>query len=135
MVLGAQGAQRLRDGHVDGVDPLATFSAGAGGRLRRADSFRHAPDILVNSFYDPVTEEGCAFEELISFHGGMGGPQTRAFLLHPAQLPVPAEPLVGPEAINELLRSWRVSARTRGSDESPLTATSAPSPIASTAAR
>jgi hypothetical protein len=37
----------------------------------------------------------------------MGGPQTRPFLLHPAHLPVPAEPLVGAEAVHRLLRRWR----------------------------
>jgi hypothetical protein len=117
--LGRQGTHRLRDGRVDGVDPLVAFPPNAGRHLRRADSFTHAPDILVNSFYDAVTEEGCAFEELISFHGGLGGPQTRAFLLHPAHLPVPAEPLVGPEAINQLLRGWRASARPPETDGSP----------------
>jgi uncharacterized membrane protein YvlD (DUF360 family) len=119
LVHGAQGTHRLRDGRVEGADPLAGFPPGAPRHLRRADSFRHAPDILVNSFYDPVTEEGCAFEELISFHGGMGGSQTRAFLLHPTHLPVPPEPLVGPEAINELLRGWRAGARAGGPDGSP----------------
>ena len=38
---------------------------------------------MVGSFYDPELDEGCAFEELISFHGGIGGPQTRPFILHP----------------------------------------------------
>ena len=38
---------------------------------------------MVGSFYDPELDEGCAFEELISFHGGLGGPQTRPFILHP----------------------------------------------------
>ena len=42
---------------------------------------------MVNSFYDPQLDEGCAFEELISFHGGMGGPQTEAFILHPVGSP------------------------------------------------
>jgi uncharacterized membrane protein YvlD (DUF360 family) len=107
VVLGAAGSQRLRDGHVDGVDPLAPFPPNAGRHLLRADSFAHAPDLLVNSFYDAVTEEGCAFEELISFHGGLGGLQTRPFLLHPVDLPAPETPLVGAEAINELLLSWR----------------------------
>ena len=50
---------------------------------------------MVGSFYDPELDEGCAFEELISFHGGIGGPQTRPFILHPARLEVPAEPIVG----------------------------------------
>ena len=35
---------------------------------------------MVGSFYDPTLDEGCAFEELISFHGGLGGPQTRGEL-------------------------------------------------------
>ena len=76
--------------------------------LRRTDGFAHVPDILVNSFYDPVTEEGCAFEELISFHGGMGGPQTQA--VHPSTrrtCPRPTEPLVGAEAVHRVLRRWR----------------------------
>jgi hypothetical protein len=62
---------------------------------------------MINSFYDDDTEEGCAFEELISFHGGLGGPQTRPFVLHPAHFPLPAEPIVGAEAVNRLFRAWR----------------------------
>ena len=44
---------------------------------------------MVGSFYDPELDEGCAFEELICFHGGIGGLQTRPFILHPAHLEVP----------------------------------------------
>ena len=44
---------------------------------------------MVGSFYDPMLDEGCAFEELISFHGGLGGPQTRPFILAPPGLPLP----------------------------------------------
>ena len=44
----------------------------------------HVAVIMVGSFYDPVLESGCAFEELICFHGGLGGPQTRPFILYPA---------------------------------------------------
>ena len=134
LVLGANGSHRLRDGHVEGDDPLAPFSPGAARHLLRADSFAHAPDILVNSFYDPVTEEGCAFEELISFHGGMGGPQTRPFLLHPVELEVPAEPLVGAEAINDLLRGWRADAGAQAAAGAPDSAEILPSRIASTKA-
>ena len=63
----------------------------AAQHLRRTDGFSHCPDILVGSFYDPEAEEGCAFEELISFHGGLGGPQTRPFVLYPAA-PAPRPP-------------------------------------------
>jgi hypothetical protein len=100
---------RLADGHVEGDDPLAPFSPNARRHLLRTDGFTHAPDLLVNSFFDPVLEEGCAFEELISFHGGLGGPQTRPFLLHPAQLPVPDEPIVGAASVHALLTGWRVA--------------------------
>jgi uncharacterized membrane protein YvlD (DUF360 family) len=107
VAIGATGIRRLADGSVTGDDPLRGFSPNAERHLRRTDGFEHVADIMVNSFYDPVTEEGCAFEELISFHGGLGGSQTRPFLLHPVRLPVPAKPLVGAEAVHRLLRGWR----------------------------
>jgi uncharacterized membrane protein YvlD (DUF360 family) len=109
VVLGARGAQRLDDGAVDGEDPLASFSPNARHHLKRTDGFEHAPDILVNSFYDAQIEEGCAFEELISFHGGLGGPQTRPFILHPVSLPVPDRPIVGAAAVHGVLSGWRAS--------------------------
>ena len=107
VVLGSNGARRLHDDHVEGEDPLAPFAPTAAHHLLRTDSFPHAPDILVGSFYDSALEEGCAFEELISFHGGLGGPQTQPFVLHPASLPVGDEPLVGAAAVHELLVGWR----------------------------
>jgi len=107
IAIGAAGSRRLADDAVTGVDPLAAFSPNAARHLRRTDGFAHVADVMVNSFYDPVTEEGCAFEELISFHGGMGGPQTQPFVLHPTRLRVPDEPLVGAEAVHRLLRGWR----------------------------
>ena len=113
VAIGAGGTQRLADGAVTGEDPLAGFSPNAARHLRRTDGFPHVPDLVVNSFYDPVTEEGCAFEELISFHGGMGGPQTEPFLLYPGQFEVPGEPLVGAEAVHRLLRDWRAACNGR----------------------
>jgi uncharacterized membrane protein YvlD (DUF360 family) len=107
VVLGPHGERYLRNGRVEGEDPLAPFSPGAARHLARADGFQHAADIAVGSFYDPQLQEGCAFEELISFHGGLGGPQTRPFLLHPAHLPLPDEPLVGAAAVNAVLLGWR----------------------------
>jgi putative membrane protein len=46
-------------------------------------------------------------EELISFHGGLGGPQTQPFVLYPKTLPLFDEPLVGAARIHELLSGWR----------------------------
>ena len=76
------------------------FSPHARHHLRRTDGFPHVADIMVNSFYDPQMDEGCAFEELISFHGGLGGGQTRPFILHPVSLALPDEPIVGAAAVH-----------------------------------
>jgi hypothetical protein len=62
---------------------------------------------MIGSFYDPALETGCAFEELISFHGGLGGPQTRPFVLHPADLAVPGTHIVGAATVHEILLGWR----------------------------
>ena len=74
VVLGPSGTAYLDEGRVEGDDPLAPFSPTAGRHLRRTDGFAHVADIMVGSFYDPVLDEGCAFEELISFHGGARRP-------------------------------------------------------------
>jgi uncharacterized membrane protein YvlD (DUF360 family) len=107
LALGAGGVHYLRDGGVDGEDPLAAFSPTAPGHLLRTDGFEHVADIMVGSFYDPELDEGCAFEELISFHGGLGGAQTRPFILHPRRLEVPDEPIIGAAAVHALLAGWR----------------------------
>jgi uncharacterized membrane protein YvlD (DUF360 family) len=116
VVLGARGTRYLASGRVEGEDPLADFPSNTGAHLARTDKFEHVADVMVNSFYDPELEEGAAFEELISFHGGVGGPQTRAFLFYPSELPAPPEPIVGAAAVHEILTGWR---RTLQSSEMP----------------
>jgi uncharacterized membrane protein YvlD (DUF360 family) len=107
VALGSDGAHYLADGTVEGEDPLAPFSPTAPRHLLRTDGFAHVADIMVGSFYEPDLEEGCAFEELISFHGGLGGPQTRAFILHPAGFPLPDDAIVGAEQVHGVLSGWR----------------------------
>ena len=107
VALGPRGTNYLDEGRVEGEDPLAPFSPTAASHLLRTDGFAHVADIMVNSFYDEQLDEGCAFEELISFHGGMGGPQTRPFILHPAALEVPGGRVVGAEAAFRVLSGWR----------------------------
>ena len=107
VVFGANGAHYLADGRVEGEDPLAHFSPTAPRHLLRTDGFPHVADIMVGSFYDPELDEGCAFEELISFHGGLGGPQTRPFILSPVSLPLPTEPIIGAAAVHRVLSRWR----------------------------
>jgi hypothetical protein len=107
VALGARGTRYLSDGRVVGEDPLASFPPNAARHLLRTDGFENVADIMVGSFYDPMLDDGCAFEELISFHGGMGGAQTRPFLLYPSQLRLPDEPIVGAAEVHDLLLSWR----------------------------
>jgi hypothetical protein len=130
VVLGPGGERRLRDGRVEGEDPLAPFSPTAARHLQRTDGFSHCPDILVGSFYDPSLDEGCAFEELISFHGGLGGLQTRAFVLSPPSLPLPEEPVIGAAAVHQLLAGWR---RMLQAPDHPKQVMTAPAPASSVA--
>jgi hypothetical protein len=107
VIIGGSGRRVPQRGRIEGDDPLAAFSPGAEAHILRTDGFEHAPDILVGSFFDPELDEGCAFEELISFHGGMGGLQTRPFILFPKELPLSGEPVVGAAHVHELLKGWR----------------------------
>jgi hypothetical protein len=113
MAIGAEGIYYLKDDRIEGENPLALFEARAAEHLRRTDSFSNCPDILVNSFYDPEKNEGCAFEELVGFHGGLGGTQTQPFICHPAELKVAGDPstasgqgLVGAASIYKLGKDW-----------------------------
>jgi uncharacterized membrane protein YvlD (DUF360 family) len=119
LVLGGDGEMRLADGSVDGENPLANFSPTAASHLRRTDGFEHVADIMVGSFYDPELDEGCAFEELISFHGGLGGPQTRPFILHPERLRMPAEPVLSAAAVHAVLSGWRQELNGASGQRSP----------------
>ena len=109
LVIGGGGIRYLVDDRVEGEDPLAGFGPNAADHLRRTDAFTNAPDILVNSFYDPNADEGAAFEELIGFHGGMGGNQTHPFLLFPAGFELPDEPIVGAATVHHLFKRWMAS--------------------------
>jgi len=107
VALGGRGVHYLRENRVEGDDPLRAFSETAAQHLVRSNGFEHAADLVVNSFYDEQVDEGCAFEELISFHGGMGGSQTRPFILAPIGLPLPELPIVGAASVHAVLKGWR----------------------------
>ncbi|MCO5220416.1 MAG: alkaline phosphatase family protein [Thermomicrobiales bacterium] len=87
VVFGVDGVYYLDNDHIAGVNPLANFGPFAADHLRRANRFDNAPDLYVNSMFDPETEEVAAFEELVGNHGGLGGPQRRSrLILHPCHL-------------------------------------------------
>ncbi|MBW0105494.1 phage holin family protein, partial [Pseudonocardia sp. KRD291] len=105
MVLGRDGTHRLADGVVTGEDPLGPYGPHAAALVARVDGFAHCADIMVNSRYDPVREDASPFEPHVGSHGGLGGPQNEAFVLHPASWAEPGEP-VGAEELHRVLRGW-----------------------------
>ena len=117
LVLGPSGTHHLDSGEVEGEDPLAPFSPTAARHLLRSSGFPHVADIMVGSFYDPVRDEACAFEELIAFHGGLGGAQTRPFILHHNRLAAPEQPILGAAEVHAVLSGWR---RSLQGDHQPL---------------
>lgn len=103
MVIGQNGIYYLDNDEIVGENPLEEFGINAAKHLKRQNSFDNMPDILVNSFYDAKTDEVCAFEELIGSHGGLGGNQTKPFILYPSQWQDPGE-LIGAESIYKFLK-------------------------------
>ena len=99
VVLGRDGVHRLATGEVLGEDPLAPYGPHAAALVRRVDGFPHCPDVMINSRYDPMTDDASPFEVHVGSHGGMGGPQSRGFLIYPTALPAPGE-IVGAEALH-----------------------------------
>ncbi|MBP6786475.1 MAG: phage holin family protein [Candidatus Promineofilum sp.] len=90
VALGRHGAHDLHTGEVTGDDPLAPYGDVAlrAWQTRRVADFPSAGDlIIISTVYPDGTV--AALEELIGSHGGMGGEQTDAFILHPADMEVP----------------------------------------------
>lgn len=109
LVLGAHGAEIPLAELDERSGPLAGFGPGAADAVRRTHSFPHTADIMVNSAHDPADGEVLAFEEQIGSHGGLGGPQSRPFLLSPLELSAPVEEgecLTGAEQVHRVLRRW-----------------------------
>lgn len=103
MVIGQNGIYYLETDEIIGENPLKGFGENAARHLKRENSFKNMPDILVNSFYDEKYDEVCAFEELIGSHGGLGGDQTKPFILYPSEWEDPGD-LIGAESIYKFLK-------------------------------
>jgi hypothetical protein len=106
VVLGNRGSRDLGTGEVVGDDPLEPFGQRAVEQVTVVDGYRTVADVMVNSRYDPELEEVAAFEDQVSSHGGLGGPQTHPFLLYPAELSPPAEPIFASPAMYKVLKGW-----------------------------
>lgn len=98
LVLGKGGSRNLNTGEVVGEDPVKPYAPDSGWgaatiekrvwQLKRVMDFPHAGDLwLISTVYPDGTV--AALEELIGNHGGVGGEQTDAFILHPSDMEVP----------------------------------------------
>ncbi|GAA3955392.1 alkaline phosphatase family protein [Actinoplanes auranticolor] len=124
VVIGAAGSHRLADGTVQGVDPLLPYGPHAREDLLRHQEAEHIGDLVLISSVDPVTDEVAAFEELVGSHGGLGGWQTDAMLVHPAEWQITQADLVGPDAVHRQLVEWlaMLGLRTRTAAQDELVA-------------
>jgi hypothetical protein len=105
VVLGREGLHRLASGVVIGTDPLLPYGEHAARLVARVSAFPHCPDVVINSRYDPDTDEASAFEPHVGSHGGLGGPQQHALLTYPRAWTAPGE-IVGAEHLHRVLRGW-----------------------------
>ncbi|NJN82555.1 MAG: hypothetical protein HC802_09985 [Caldilineaceae bacterium] len=98
LAIGKNGRRNLKTGEVTGEDPVLPYAREEGPgvatlekrvwQLKRVMDFPSAGDLwLISSVYPDGTV--AALEELIGSHGGVGGEQTDAFILHPADMEVP----------------------------------------------
>lgn len=106
VVFGPRGVRYLDQDRVEGEDPTTLFGPHTIMSLKREDAMVHAPDLLLISEYNPELGEVAAFEELIGSHGGLGGPQTQPFILHPSDWTLDEDVPLGAPAVYRNLRRW-----------------------------
>ncbi|HVQ19081.1 MAG TPA: alkaline phosphatase family protein, partial [Actinomycetes bacterium] len=105
VAIGPQGVNYLDEGSVDGQDPLARFGPQAAPDFRRVAHFANAPDLYLNSMWDEESGEVAAFEGLVGCHGGLGGWQDKALLIHPSDWQID-HPIVGADQLHDQLVRW-----------------------------
>jgi uncharacterized membrane protein YvlD (DUF360 family) len=128
MAIGKGGINFLDQDRVQDEDPTAIFGPHTVMSLRREDAMTHAPDILLLSQYDPELGEVAAFEELIGSHGGLGGPQTEPFILHPADWELDEPVPLGAPAVYRNIRRWLASIGIELGRPTPAVETTVPTP-------
>jgi len=108
LVTDGDGWRAIVDGVVtpgEGPDPLAVLGPLAADDLVGLDRRDHVGDLILLGRFDRALGEVVAFEELVGSHGGLGGWQTEALLIHPATWTVPdAHPLTGLQVHEALVR-------------------------------
>jgi hypothetical protein len=108
LVISRDGVRNLETGEIEGTDPLAFYSEHTPANLVELDSYQHIGDIFIISMYDPSTEEVAPFEHQVGSHGGLGGMQTKAFVMYPTAFATQDKTvdLVGAPEVNRKIHEW-----------------------------
>ncbi|GAB6055597.1 phage holin family protein [Methanobacterium movens] len=104
LAIGKEGIYYLKCDRIEGDNPLRDFGENARHHLLRTHKFEYVPDILVNSFYNPDKNEVAAFEELVGSHGGLGGGQSKPFIMYPSHWNLEDDEIIGAEHLHRVLK-------------------------------
>ena len=96
---------------ISGENPLLQYQELDRLSLIKLAKMDKSADITVISSFDETTGEVHAFEELVGNHGGLGGWQTEAILLHPGHLKIHDKHLengviFGAESVHKIFKQW-----------------------------
>ena len=106
IVMNDEGIYYLNSRHFEGKNPLEIYENNAATQLEKLFSYTNVGDIVIQSKYEPETDRISAFENLLGHHGGIGGDQTLAFVMHPSSLPF-TNPIVDSTQMHHQLRDWQ----------------------------
>jgi hypothetical protein len=115
LVFGPRGVRDLAGRVLDGEDPLVGYPSRTAADLTRLGGLPHCGDLVLLSTVDPSGRIH-AFEDQVGSHGGIGGPQNHAILIHPRSWALDDDLLedvdgvrmpVGPVAVHRQLLRWR----------------------------
>lgn len=116
--IGKQGRINLKTEKVEGKNPIGSYKNIRTKELLNLAKDPHAPDLILISAKHPGSNEVYAFEELVGNHGGIGGWQTEALLLHPRELKIGKKfyengALYGSTTIHDIFTGWLADAGQR----------------------
>ncbi len=106
VVLNQEGIFYLNAKDYEGCNPLENYDGSAAWQLEKLFSYSNVGDMIIQSRYDPETDQIPAFENLLAHHGGIGGDQTMAFVMHPPKLDF-TQPINDSTQMHHQLREWQ----------------------------
>ncbi len=101
------GIRNLITGEMGGKnDPLAPFGSPDrwAGELAQLMGYPDSGDLIINGAWLPDQDRIVVLEEQTSSHGGVGGRQTKPFVLLPRHWSTSVMDFESPEALHELIR-------------------------------